>query len=140
MAHLTRLAVSHRPPLGFRQRIRTDADHSLDLKTQGLAFIIDLARLHALRVGEQSASTFVRLQAPGESLLHPDTREDLLGAYRYLLDLRMELQMQQLASGQELSIRLPTHDLSGPQEVHLREIYKLIGRVQSVLAPQVGGL
>lgn len=140
MAHLTRLAVSHRPPLGFRQRLRTDADHALDLKTQGLAFIIDLARLHALRVGEQSASTFVRLQAPGESLLHPDTRADLLGAYRYLLDLRMELQMAQLSSGQALSTRLPLDNLSGPQEVHLREIYKLIGRVQAVLAPQVGGI
>ncbi|RJF72647.1 CBS domain-containing protein [Deinococcus cavernae] len=140
MAHLTRLAVGHRPPLGFRQRIRTAPDDTLDLKIQGLALIIDLARLHALRVGEQSASTFVRLKAPGESLLHPDTREDLLGAYRYLLDLRMELQMAQLTGGQPLSTRLPIDDLSGPQQVHLREIYKLIGRVQSVLAPQVGGV
>lgn len=139
MAHLTRLAVGHRPPLGFRQRIRTDADDTLDLKTQGLALIIDLARIHALRVGEPNASTFMRLNAAGASLLHPETREDLLGAYRYLLDLRMDLQMAQLAGGQELSTRLPIDDLSGPQEVHLREIFKLIGRVQSVLAPQVGG-
>lgn len=139
MAHLTRLAVSRRPPLGFLSRIRVGPGDTLDLKTQGLALIIDLARIHALEVGEQSASTFVRLAAPGESRLHPETREDLLGAYRYLLDLRMDLQMRQLERGEALSTRLPLSDLSGPQEVHLREIFKLIGRVQSVLAPQVGG-
>lgn len=139
IAHLTRSALSHRPPLGFRRRIRTDRDDTLDLKTQGLALIIDLARIHALQVGESGASTFTRLGASGSSLLHPDTREDLLGAYRYLLDLRMELQLGQLEKGQTPSTRLPLDDLSGPQEVHLREIFKLIGRVQSVLAPQVGG-
>lgn len=90
-------------------------------------------------MGEPGASTFTRLGASGSSLLHPDTREDLLGAYRYLLDLRMELQLGQLEKGRAPSTRLPLDDLSGPQEVHLREIFKLIGRVQSVLAPQVGG-
>lgn len=139
MAHLTRLAVSQRPPLGFRQRLKTERDDTLDLKVQGLARIIDLARLHALHVGERNPSTFVRLAAPGESLLHLETREDLLGAYRYLLDLRMELQVGQWGRGQPLTNRLPVDDLSGPQEVHLREIFKLISRVQSVLAPQVGG-
>lgn len=144
MAHLTRLAVSHRPPLNFLQRIRTAHDDTLDLKTQGLALIIDLARVHALRVGESQASTPVRLNHDGESLLHREllhreTREDLLGAYRYLLDLRMGLQLGQLERGEALSTRLPLSDLSGPQEVHLREIFKLIGKVQSVVAPQVGG-
>lgn len=140
MAHLTRLAVSHRPPLGFLSRIRVGPGDTLDLKTQGLALITDLARIHALEVGEQSPSTFMRLAAPGGSRLHPETRRDLLGAYRYLLDLRMDLQLRQLARGEGLSTRLPLGDLSGPQEVHLREIFKLIGRVQSVLAPQVGGV
>lgn len=140
MAHLTRLAVMQRPPLGFRQRLRTAPDDTLDLKVQGLARIIDLARLHALNVREANASTFVRLQHDGPSLLHAETRADLLGAYRYLLDLRMELQVGQFERGEALTNRLPVAHLSGPQEVHLREIFKLISRVQSVIAPQVGAV
>lgn len=138
MAHLTRLAVSQRPAVG-RARLLGGRDETLDLKTQGLARIIDLARLHALTVGEPSPNTTVRLSAPGGSLLHAQTREDLLGAYRYLLDLRLEWQVGQFGRAEPLSNRVPLAHLSGPQEVHLREIFKVIRRVQSVLAPQVGG-
>lgn len=140
LAHLTRLAASHRPPLGFRQRIRAGPGDTLDLKTQGLALIVDLARLQALSTGEAGASTFVRLREPGQDrLLHPDTCADLRAAYSYLMDLRLELQVAQLSAGQALSQRLPLHSLSGPQEVHLREVFKLIARVHATLAAQVGG-
>lgn len=140
MAHLTRLAVGQRPPVRLRRRLGWGRDESLDLKVQGLARIVDLARLQALHVGEPHPSTFVRLRASGPGLLHPETCEDLLGAYRYLLDLRLERQVGQLERGEELRNDLPLESLSGPQEVHLREIFKLIGRVQSVLAAQVGGV
>lgn len=140
MAHLTRLAVSQRPPVRLRRRLGWGQDETIDLKVQGLARITDLARLQALHVGEAHPSTFVRLRAPGPGLLHPETCDDLLGAYRYLLDLRLEHQVGQLERGEALTSALPLEALSGPQEVYLREIFKFIGRVQSVLAAQVGGL
>lgn len=140
MGHLTRLAVSQRPPLGFLGRLHTGQDHALDLKVQGLARIIDLARLQALHAGEAGASTFVRLgPGSGAGFLHPDTRADLLGAYAYLLDLRLAHQTAQLERGETPGNRVPLADLGGPQEVHLREVFKLIGRVQATLAAQTGG-
>lgn len=138
MGHLLRLALNRAPPLTFLQRIRGDRDNRLDIKLHGLAPIIDLARIHALAVGEPNASTFVRLRADGDSPLHPDTRADLLGAYGYLMDLRMQLQRGQLARGEPLGTLLPLDGLSGPVEVHLREIFRMIGRVHADLAPRIG--
>lgn len=139
MGHLTRAALGSRPPLGFLRRIRAARDDTLGLKSQGLALIVDLARLHALHVQEPQASTAVRLRHPGPSPIRPETRDDLLSAYHYLMDLRLDVQARQLAQGLPLSNRLSLRDLDGPQEVHLREIFKLIGRVQATLLQESGG-
>lgn len=139
MGHLIRAATASRPPLGFLQRIRTGPGDTLDLKAQGLALIVDLARIHGLYVREPHPSTAVRLGAAGPSPLTERARSDLLSAYLYLLDLRLAGQVRDLEAGRPPGHQLSLHGLSGPQEVHLREIFKLIERVQGALAQEVGG-
>lgn len=136
---LIRSALARRPAVAWRG-VRTDRDDTLDMKTQGLVLVVDLARIHALQVGEARPATRVRLTADGDSILSPRTREDLIGAYEYLEGLRTQLQVGQFEQGLRITNRLPMGNLSGPQQVYLREILKLINRIHSSLASRVGGL
>ena len=66
LAHLTKNALSNRPPLGLIRDfvLISDGEHKskLDIKHSGLAPIVDLARIYALSSGIDAVNTFDRLK------------------------------------------------------------------------------
>jgi CBS domain-containing protein len=104
---LVRQALEFRPPPLFLLRLRGGATE-LDLKRQGIAPVVFLARCYALEVGSQARATLDRLQAATRAgLMGPDASARVIEAYRYLLGLRLRIQLATLSDG-----KIPTNVVS----------------------------
>ncbi|MGH8874640.1 MAG: putative nucleotidyltransferase substrate binding domain-containing protein, partial [Acidimicrobiia bacterium] len=134
LAHLAAVGLELRPPLGLFSRIVAD-DEGIDLKQQGLAPIVALARHFALQVGSRERSTVARLQAAGQAgALPPEGSEALAEAFRYLGRLRLERQVRDVAAGDPPGNRVALDRLSSIQRRHLKEAFVAVRHVQEAVA------
>ena len=97
LGHMTRNALSHRPPLGFFRDfvLVHDGKHddTLDLKHSGLVPIIDMARIYVLAEGLPEIKTMERLQAAaGTPSLSKGGAANLQDAFEFISRLRLEHQ------------------------------------------------
>lgn len=136
IAHLSSNAIKLRPPLGFfRDFVLTDnGNHkkTLDLKHNGIAPIVDLARIYALAEGIQSVNTLERLsQAAGTPSLSKSSAASLISAYEFLSMLKVEHQAKQLTAGVDMDNYLEPKELSRLEREHLKDAFKVIKTMQS---------
>lgn len=145
MAYLTGQASRMRPPIGFfRGFVLEDAgEHrdTLDIK-RGVAAIVQLARVHALRAGSAALGTGERLQAAAaRGQLSKEGAGDLVVAFELLSYLRLRHQAEQVRLGQEPDNHLDPAGLSGLDRRHLRDAFQIVRTAQQGLTsrlPQVG--
>ena len=96
---LVRQALDFRPPPLLVLRLRSGTD--LDLKRQGIAPVVFLARCYGLAVGSQARSTLERLRAATRAgLMGPEASAAVIDSYRYLLGLRLRMQLEGHLGGQ----------------------------------------
>lgn len=138
LAHLTSNAVKLKPPLGFIRDfvLVNDGEHNdtLDLKHNGLAPIVDLARIYALAEGIESVNTIERLkQATGTKSLSPEGGANLLDAFEFIGSLRIEHQAQQIREGVKVDNFMPPKGLSRLEREHLKDAFKVIQTMQNSL-------
>jgi CBS domain-containing protein len=138
LAHLTKNALNLRPPLGFIRDfvLIHDGEHNdtLDLKHNGIAPIVDLARIYALAEGISAVNTNERLkQATGSHSLSADGGANLLDAYEFISSLRTKHQAEQISNGEKADNFVPPKNLSALEREHLKDAFKVIQSMQNSL-------
>lgn len=144
LALLTSNAVKLKAPLGFFRDfvLIHDGEHNdtLDLKHNGLAPIVDLARIYALAEGIESVNTIERLkQAAGSPSLSTEGSANLLDAFELIGSLRVEHQAQQIRNGVTADNYMSPKSLSRLEREHLKEAFKVIRTMQSSLESSFRG-
>lgn len=131
---MARAAVAFRPPFGWFGRLRTSGS-SVDLKLGGTAAIVLLARLYALTAGSTEHSTVPRLRAASAGgTLSRSSAGSLIDAYRFLTDLRLRHQVEQVGEGLPADNRIPLDWLTSEQRQRLRTALRLVRDMQDVTA------
>jgi len=135
IAHLTRNALNLRPPLGFFRDfvLIQNGKHkaTLDLKHNGIAPIVDLARIYALSEGISAVNTVERLQqAAGTKSLTRSSAANLIDAFEFLCMLRMEHQARKLQEKKKPDNYLSPKEISRLEREHLKDAFKVIKTMQ----------
>jgi CBS domain-containing protein len=123
---LAREAMEFSPPASLLLRLR-GASSVVDLKRHGITPVVFLARCYGLEVGGAARSTLSRLQAATERGLVSETILGAIGeAYRFLLGLRLRLQLQALAEGKGASNQVALSRLTALERSRLKEAFRAI--------------
>jgi CBS domain-containing protein len=131
---LARAAMDFRPPPLLILRLR-GASSEVDLKLHGISPIVFLARCYALEAGIQARNTLDRLAvAAGAGVLDPEMGENVAEAYRFLLALRLRLQLAMLADGRTATNRIALSQLSAIERSRLKESFRAIRAWQELAA------
>jgi CBS domain-containing protein len=139
LTHMAHNALSRRPPLGPFKRIsplRTGGHRGrIDLKLNGVAPIVDMARLFALAAGHPAVNTQDRLDgaAAGGTLSEPDAR-DLRDAFEFLGHTRLQLQARQISAGQPPDHFLNPGDVSNFERSQLKDAFSVVQSAQNLIA------
>ncbi|WP_286264115.1 putative nucleotidyltransferase substrate binding domain-containing protein [Thalassotalea atypica] len=135
IAHLSKNALQHKPPLGFFRDFVLSSNgkdkKSMDLKHNGVAPIVDLARIYALSEGISSVNTIERLQqASGTKSLTKGASANLIDAFEFLGSLRLSHQSNQLAAEETADNYLAPKEISRLEREHLKDAFKVIKTMQ----------
>lgn len=136
IAHLSRNALALKPPLGFFRDFvlveNGDNEKALNLKHNGIAPIVDLARIYALQEGIDEVNTLARLKAvAGTSSLTKSSARNLIDAFEFLGYLRLSHQARLLSDGKSPDNYLPPKSISRLEREHLKDAFKVIKTLQS---------
>ncbi len=135
IAHLSKNALNIRPPLGFFRDfvLKQNGKHkaTLDLKHNGIAPVVDLARIYALAEGISAVNTIERIQqAAGTKSLTKASADNLIDAYEFLGMLRVEHQAKILIKGESPNNYLSPKEISRLEREHLKDAFKVIKSLQ----------
>jgi len=130
---LVRQALDFRPPPLLLLRLRGGTD--LDLKRQGIAPVVFLARCYGLAVGSQARSTLERLRAATRAgLMGADVSATVIDSYRYLLGLRLRMQLKMLSEGKTPTNVVSLSQLSAIERSRLKDSLRAISSWQDKAA------
>ncbi|HET8725490.1 MAG TPA: DUF294 nucleotidyltransferase-like domain-containing protein [Anaeromyxobacteraceae bacterium] len=131
---LTQEAMRFSPPQMLVLRLRGDSS-VVNLKKQGISPIVFLARCDALEVGSAARHTLDRLEAAERAgLLGAETRENVSEAYRFLVGLRLRLQLRMLVEGKPVVDEVALSELTPIERTRLRESFHAVEAWQEVAA------
>jgi CBS domain-containing protein len=130
---LVRQALDFRPPPLLLLRLRGGND--LDLKRQGIAPVVFLARCYGLAVGSQARNTLERLRAATRAgLMGPDASAAVIDSYRYLLGLRLRMQLKMISEGKVPTNVVSLSQVSGIERSRLKDSLRAIASWQDKAA------
>ncbi|MFS4438211.1 putative nucleotidyltransferase substrate binding domain-containing protein [Paracoccaceae bacterium GXU_MW_L88] len=138
VAHLASNALKHQPPLGLFRNIAVirSGEHKnhLDMKLSGVVPIIDLARIYTIQGRITAVNTRARLKAAQEAgIVSQKGGRDLIDAYDYISQLRLEHQAKQLRAGERPDNFMSPASLSDFEQGHLRDAFSVVKTMQSAL-------
>ncbi|MGH9009028.1 MAG: DUF294 nucleotidyltransferase-like domain-containing protein [Acidimicrobiia bacterium] len=121
LAHLAASAASIRPPVGAFRRILVK-DGAVDLKRGAVGPVVALARVYGLTAGSRARATLDRLAAAVDAgVLSSEGGENLSEAFRFVLDLRLDAQLEELAAGEPLDNDVELDRLAPLERHHLKD-------------------
>ena len=138
LAALAANALDATPPLGIFRRFVVDKDgehrDGLDMKKRGILLVTDTARLHALAHRIAAVNTDERLQAlaRGKHMTIGDSR-NLADALRFMQQLRIRHQADQVSRGETPDNFLNPHELPRLAREQLRDAFKILDDSQAAL-------
>lgn len=134
LGQMARANLAFRPPLGFFRRIK-HVDGMVDVKAGGIAPIVGLARLYALEANVLARSTLERLDAAATAgALSSAGAADLADAFRLLLQMRLQRQLDAIRQGESPDNRIALSQLSKSQKAGLRRAFVTIRDMQDAMA------
>lgn len=134
MAHLARVSLRFKPPLGLFQQIQA-TDDKVDLKKRAIAPVVAAARVWALEAGTRARPTRERLEAAIETgVVSRDLGQTLVETYRFLLQLRLREQLAALDGGAAPDNDVNMKALSSLQRRHLKDAFGAIREMQGAVA------
>jgi CBS domain-containing protein len=99
----------------------------VDLKLHGISPVVFLARCYGLEVGSRARSTLDRLAAATQAgLMDEDLHASVSEAYRFLVGLRLRLQLRQLSEGRPSSSKVALSDFSAVERGRLKDAFRAI--------------
>ncbi len=138
LAHMARNALDFRPPIGLFRQIR-ESSGGVDLKRGGIIPVVSLARLFALEGRVSARGTIARLEAAAAAgSLSADGAEVLAEAFRFLLRLRLEHQLEAVRQGRRPENTVPLEGLSHLTGRHLKEAFLAIREIQEAVSMRYG--
>ncbi len=132
---LARAALEFKPPPLLVLTLR--ARSTVDLKLHGIAPVVFLARCFGLELGGERRNTIARLEAAAKAGRIPEeVFAAAAEAYRFLLGLRLRLQLERLAKGAPPSSAVPLADLTPIERSHVKDALRSVKALQDVGAFQ----
>jgi CBS domain-containing protein len=123
---LARTALAFRPPATFLLRLRGSSS-TVDLKAHGISPIVFLARCYGLEAGARARNTPGRLEAAARAgHLSQEHLALVSDAYRFLLGLRLRLQLRAIARGEPPSNKVALSALSALERTRLKEAFRAV--------------
>jgi CBS domain-containing protein len=133
LRYLARAALDLRPPNSLLLRLRESSE--IDLKMQGLAPIVLLARCYALEIGTPERNTHARLEAAVKAGLMSQEVFNVVGeAYKFLLGLRLRLQLRLAGEGKPVNNKLAFSDLTAIERSRLKDAFRAVKSWQDMAA------
>ena len=121
LSHFAAAAGSFRPPVGHFGRILVK-DGAVDLKRGAVGPVVALARVYGLAAGSRARATLERLEAAVEAgVLSREGGENLSEAFRFVLSLRLEAQLDELAAGRPVDNDVELDRLAPLERHHLKD-------------------
>jgi len=135
IAHLSTNALSLAPPLGFFRDfvLIQNGKHksTLDIKHNGIAPIVDLARIYALSEGIYAVNTIERIKlSAGSASLSQTSAENLIDAYRFLTMVRLDHRAKQIEQNIIPDNYISPKNISKLEREHLKDAFKVIKTLQ----------
>jgi CBS domain-containing protein len=131
LSYMARDAIKFRPPIGFLNRLRSDAGR-VDLKKGGIGPIVALARVAALAAGSRERSTLERLEVAKASaaMLSREDATNLAEIFPFLFQLRLAQQLRCIQASLPVGHYVRPADLSVFERRHLKEAFVTIKEIQ----------
>lgn len=135
----------HKVPLGLFHSFITEKgkEHKgeIDMKKSGLIFIIESARILALKNNIRKTSTLDRIQALVEkNIIHKDDSEYFENAYRIILYHTLHAQVDNYLEKSSSDYYLEPGKLSHRNQEMLKEAFKAISKLQEIVRSEFGEL
>lgn len=142
VAHLCSNSLTHRPPLNWLGRFKTEAggEHKgrLDLKHGGVVPIVDIARLYALSTATPAVNTLERLSSGAESpVLSPSGAQTLRDAHELISMLRLRHQVAQIQRNERPDNHIDPQTLNAGDRDRLRRAFRSIRDIQSAMSNRI---
>lgn len=136
---------AHAVPLGLFNNFITEKSGphrgEIDMKRSGLIFIIEAARILALKHGINDTSTRLRLQSlVRKGVIHRDDAEYFENAYRVILYHTLKAQTDNYLIKKEKSYYMKPRELSSQNRKMLKQAFKAVARLKDVVASDMGEL
>ncbi len=126
---LARAALEFKPPPLLVLTLR--ARSTVDLKLHGIAPLVFLARCFGLELGGERRNTVARLEAAAKAGRIPeDVFAAAAEAYRFLLGLRLRLQLDRLAKGAPPSSAVPLAELTPIERSRVKDALRAVKGLQ----------
>lgn len=137
-AHMATNALTHATPLGLLRGLTTiragEHRNTIDTKLNGVVPVVDLGRMYALQGELPALNTRARLQAALDAnIISESGGTDLIDAYDFIAQTRLEHQAKLIKHGKAPDNFLPPASLSGFERSHLRDAFVVIKTMQSAL-------
>jgi len=135
----------HKVPLGWFSTFITEKeqDHKgeLDMKRSGLIFIIEMARILALKHGIRETSTLGRIRGlVDKGVINRDDSEYFENAYQVILYYTLRAQTGNHLERSENNYYLNPKDLSQRNRERLKQAFKAIAKLQEIVKSDFGEL
>jgi CBS domain-containing protein len=103
-------------------------------ETRGITIITNLGRAWGLRAGATAKGTLARLDAAVDAGADVDVVKDLGQAFRYIWEIRLQHQAQEIRAGREPDDFVDPAGLGAFVRTGLKEAFRTIARAQRFLA------
>lgn len=132
---MTQNALRNRPPLGLFKEFSTRDDDTINLKFNGSAIIVDIARILALKHASHATNTVERLSAVmNKGDLEAKQIQGCIESFAFIQLLRMKHHFELEDKSLELSNNINPQQLDDLSKRVLRESFRLMRNIQNTLA------
>ena len=134
---LVRDAIETQPPLSIFNSLVLEKGgentNTLNIKKYALNLIIDLARIFSLSAGGSLTGTEERFRYAAEhGTLSEDSSQNIIGAYRFLIQVRFRHQLNAILSNRVPNNNISPDEFSSFERKHLKDAFKIISELQDV--------
>ncbi|POT59252.1 histidine kinase [Citrobacter amalonaticus] len=134
---LVRDAIETQPPLGIFNHLVLEKggqnSNTLNIKKYALNLIIDLARIFSLKAGGSLTGTEERFRyAAQHGTLSKESAENIIGAYRFITQVRFRHQLNAILSGNTPDNQIAPDEFSSFERKHLKDAFKIITELQDI--------
>ena len=132
---MTQNALRNRPPLGLFKEFATRDDDTINLKFNGSAIIVDIARILALKHGSHATNTVERLSdVMTKGDLQAKQIQGCIESFAFIQLIRMKHHFELEDKGLPLSNNINPQQLDDLSKRVLRESFRLMRNIQHSLA------